>query len=281
MKRTPLYERYSTYPGVKLIDFGGWELPVQFASGILSEHEAVRTKAGLFDVSHMGECMVSGESADAYLDYLCTNSISDMAVGQCRYTLMCYPNGTVVDDRALAGACDIFRQRDPPEVGCGGSSSRSCGGYGCAVRACAPVDDLGLVEGEAVIVGGVQAGHLAHSAVDVDEPLTGAADEVVVVVPDAALVAGGGAGGLDAPDDPLVDEDTERVVHGLPGDGAEFAANGLGHTVGGDVRGVADGTEDREPLCGDLQAAAAQHAPEVLTHDVTLTRDVDIVQNWT
>ena len=98
MKRTPLYERYSTYADVKLIDFGGWELPVQFATGILAEHEAVRTKAGLFDVSHMGECLVSGEHADAYLDYLCTNSISDMTVGQCRYTLMCYPNGTVVDD---------------------------------------------------------------------------------------------------------------------------------------------------------------------------------------
>lgn len=98
MKRTPLYACYSTYPDVKLIDFGGWELPVQFQSGILAEHEAVRTKAGLFDVSHMGECLISGEHADAYLDYLCTNSISDMAVGQCRYTLMCYPNGTVVDD---------------------------------------------------------------------------------------------------------------------------------------------------------------------------------------
>lgn len=98
MKRTPLYERYSTYSDVKLIDFGGWELPVQFATGILAEHEAVRTKAGLFDVSHMGECLVSGDDADSYLDYLCTNSISDMTVGQCRYTLMCYPNGTVVDD---------------------------------------------------------------------------------------------------------------------------------------------------------------------------------------
>lgn len=98
MKRTPLYERYSTYPGVKLIDFGDWELPVQFETGILGEHEAVRTKAGLFDVSHMGECLVSGEEADRYLDYLCTNSIADMQVGQCRYTMMCYPNGTVVDD---------------------------------------------------------------------------------------------------------------------------------------------------------------------------------------
>ncbi len=89
MKRTPLYERYATDPEVKLMDFGGGELPVQFSTGILSEHEAVRTRSGLFDVSHMGECLVSGEDASAYLDYLCTNSITDMSVGQCRYTLMC------------------------------------------------------------------------------------------------------------------------------------------------------------------------------------------------
>ena len=98
MKRTALYPCYESYPGVKLVDFGGWHLPLHFADGITAEHEAVRTRAGLFDVSHMGECMVSGESAAEYLDYLCTNSISDMTIGQCRYTLMCYPNGTVVDD---------------------------------------------------------------------------------------------------------------------------------------------------------------------------------------
>lgn len=108
MKRTPLFERYSTYEGVKLIDFGGWELPVQFKTGILTEHEAVRTKAGLFDVSHMGECLVIGEGAAEYLDWLCTNSISDMEVGTCRYTMMCYPNGTVVDDLIIYRRSDIY-----------------------------------------------------------------------------------------------------------------------------------------------------------------------------
>ncbi|WP_320127891.1 glycine cleavage system aminomethyltransferase GcvT [uncultured Sphaerochaeta sp.] len=98
MKRTPLYPVYSTYEQVKLIDFGGWELPVNFAGGILSEHEAVRKRVGLFDVSHMGECMVIGENATQYLDYLCTNTISTLVPGQIQYTMMCYPNGTVVDD---------------------------------------------------------------------------------------------------------------------------------------------------------------------------------------
>lgn len=98
MKRTPLYDVYHTYEGVKLIDFGGWELPVQFAGGILSEHEVVRTKVGLFDVSHMGECMVEGKHASQFLDYLCTNTISSLSPNQIQYTMMCYPNGTVVDD---------------------------------------------------------------------------------------------------------------------------------------------------------------------------------------
>ena len=61
MKRTPLYDTYRDYDGVKLVDFGGWELPLHFAAGISGEHIAVRTRAGLFDVSHMGECVISGE----------------------------------------------------------------------------------------------------------------------------------------------------------------------------------------------------------------------------
>ncbi len=98
MKRTPLYDVYSQYEGIKLVDFGGWELPVTYAKGISAEHEAVRTKVGLFDVSHMGECLVTGESATEFLDYLCTNTISKMNKGEIIYTMMCYPNGTVVDD---------------------------------------------------------------------------------------------------------------------------------------------------------------------------------------
>ncbi|NLK14199.1 MAG: glycine cleavage system aminomethyltransferase GcvT [Spirochaetales bacterium] len=96
MNRTPLFELYGEQ--TKLVDFGGWEMPLHFEGGILAEHEAVRTAVGLFDVSHMGECVVTGKEAGAYLDWLLTNRISDMEVGQCRYTMMCYPDGTVVDD---------------------------------------------------------------------------------------------------------------------------------------------------------------------------------------
>lgn len=96
LKRTPLFESYSQYGG-KTIDFGGWELPVQFSS-IKEEHEAVRTKAGLFDVSHMGEILVSGANSLEFLQNLLTNDISKIKDGQAQYTAMCYPDGGTVDD---------------------------------------------------------------------------------------------------------------------------------------------------------------------------------------
>ncbi|MBK5246125.1 MAG: glycine cleavage system aminomethyltransferase GcvT [Peptostreptococcaceae bacterium] len=96
MKRTPLYEKHLEYKG-KLIDFGGWELPVEYV-GIIPEHEAVRNSAGLFDVSHMGEVTVTGEDAEKYIQKMVTNDISNMDVMQIYYSPMCYPNGGVVDD---------------------------------------------------------------------------------------------------------------------------------------------------------------------------------------
>ncbi|WP_071460108.1 glycine cleavage system aminomethyltransferase GcvT [Bacillus massilinigeriensis] len=96
LKRTPLLDLYSEYGG-KTIDFGGWELPVQF-SGIKEEHHAVRNKAGLFDVSHMGEFEVKGAGSLAYLQKLMTNDVSRLKVGGAQYTAMCYENGGTVDD---------------------------------------------------------------------------------------------------------------------------------------------------------------------------------------
>lgn len=95
-QKTPLYEAHLRYGG-KVIDFAGWFLPVQY-SGILEEHRAVREKAGLFDVSHMGEVLVKGAGALAFLQKLVTNDLSGMVAGQIRYSPMCYPDGGVVDD---------------------------------------------------------------------------------------------------------------------------------------------------------------------------------------
>ena len=96
LKRTPLFAVYKEYGG-KTIDFGGWELPVQFSS-IKEEHEAVRTKAGLFDVSHMGEVEVKGKDSLHFLQKMLTNDISRINIGGAQYTAMCYENGGTVDD---------------------------------------------------------------------------------------------------------------------------------------------------------------------------------------
>jgi aminomethyltransferase len=96
LKRTPLFDVYKEYGG-KTIDFGGWELPVQFSS-IKEEHEAVRTKAGLFDVSHMGEVEVKGSDSLNYLQKMMTNDISKIKNGGAQYTAMCYETGGTVDD---------------------------------------------------------------------------------------------------------------------------------------------------------------------------------------
>lgn len=96
MKRTPLYEKHLEQNG-KIIDFGGWELPVEY-TGIKQEHNAVRNYAGLFDVSHMGEITVEGEDAEKYVQKIVTNDITTLTDYQICYTTMCYPDGGVVDD---------------------------------------------------------------------------------------------------------------------------------------------------------------------------------------
>ncbi|MDF2572548.1 MAG: gcvT 2, partial [Sporomusa sp.] len=95
-RQTPLFETHVKYGG-KIVEFGGWLLPVQYA-GIIDEHKAVREKAGLFDVSHMGEVLVEGKAALAFLQHLVTNDASRLTDTQVQYTPMCYPDGGSVDD---------------------------------------------------------------------------------------------------------------------------------------------------------------------------------------
>jgi glycine cleavage system T protein (aminomethyltransferase) len=96
MKRTPLFSAHQRLGG-KLIEFGGWEMPVQYTS-IMDEHLAVRQAAGLFDISHMGEVSVSGPTAEAFLNHTLTNDLRKLSVGQGQYTLMCNERGGVIDD---------------------------------------------------------------------------------------------------------------------------------------------------------------------------------------
>lgn len=96
LKRTPLFETHKNL-GARLVEFGGWEMPVQYTS-ILDEHHAVRNAAGIFDISHMGEVTVSGPSALIFLNQVLTNDLNKLTPGLGQYTLMCNERGGVIDD---------------------------------------------------------------------------------------------------------------------------------------------------------------------------------------
>ncbi len=108
LKRTPLFA-FNQLHGARFVDFGGWEMPVQYRS-ILEEHRVVRQRAGLFDVSHMGEVEVTGPEAVRFLDHLVTNDVSKLFPGRVLYSTMCQPDGGVVDDLIIycRGAQDFL-----------------------------------------------------------------------------------------------------------------------------------------------------------------------------
>jgi aminomethyltransferase len=99
LKRTSLFEEHQKLGG-RLIDFGGWELPVQY-TGVLDEHRACRVSAGLFDVSHMGEVHVEGPGAEGFLNYLVSNNVAKLQDLQAQYTVMCNEQGGLVDDLVI------------------------------------------------------------------------------------------------------------------------------------------------------------------------------------
>jgi aminomethyltransferase len=97
LKRTPLYDEHVALGG-KLVPFAGFEMPVQYPTGITAEHRAVRSAAGLFDVSHMGEFVLRGPDALDLLQHVAVNDASKIEVGQAQYSAMCLDSGGVIDD---------------------------------------------------------------------------------------------------------------------------------------------------------------------------------------
>jgi aminomethyltransferase len=96
LRRTPLYERHAAL-GARLVPFAGWEMPVQYTS-IIDEHRAVRTSAGVFDVSHMGQLQLAGDGAHDYLQGRLSNDLDRVDPGQAQYTLLTNEGGGIVDD---------------------------------------------------------------------------------------------------------------------------------------------------------------------------------------
>jgi aminomethyltransferase len=97
LKKTPLNEAHRKLGG-RMIDFGGWDMPVQYPAGTIEEHMAVRSSAGLFDVSHMGEIEIRGPQALALVQMVTSNDAAKLSEGQIQYSALTYPEGTFVDD---------------------------------------------------------------------------------------------------------------------------------------------------------------------------------------
>src|SRR4051812_12843887 len=104
-KRTPLWELHKQL-GARLIDFGGWDLPVAYPAGTIKEHKAVREAVGLFDVSHMGEAILRGPRVREAIELLTSNAVASAPAGKAVYTLLCRPSGGVVDD------CIFYKRSD-------------------------------------------------------------------------------------------------------------------------------------------------------------------------
>jgi aminomethyltransferase len=105
LRRTALFEAHRAL-GAKLVPFAGWEMPVQYPSGILAEHHTVRTAAGIFDVSHMGEFEISGPDRNAFVNRVTCNDVGALEPGQVQYSGILTPEGTFVDD------CTVYRFED-------------------------------------------------------------------------------------------------------------------------------------------------------------------------
>lgn len=102
-KRTPLYDTHKQL-GARIVEFAGWDMPVQYKAGIIKEHKCVRSAAGMFDVSHMGEVFIRGQGAEAAIQRLVTNDVTRLEDSAAQYTVMCYESGGIVDD------CIVYRR---------------------------------------------------------------------------------------------------------------------------------------------------------------------------
>lgn len=106
MKKTSLYEKHVEL-NAKIVPFAGFEMPLQY-EGVIKEHLAVRSTAGVFDVSHMGEFIVRGKNSEKFLNYVTINDVSKIEIGQAQYSAMCYENGGIIDDLLIYRYSDYY-----------------------------------------------------------------------------------------------------------------------------------------------------------------------------
>src|ERR1043165_988971 len=105
LKRTPFYDKHVAL-GAKIVPFAGSEMPVNYPAGLIAEHKAVRERCGLFDVSHMGEFIIRGQRAVDFVNYVTTNDVAALIIGQVHYSTILNERGTIEDD------CLVYRVPD-------------------------------------------------------------------------------------------------------------------------------------------------------------------------
>jgi aminomethyltransferase len=218
LKRTPLYDLHREL-GAKLIDFGGWEMPVQY-TGILEEHRAVRERVGIFDVSHMGEFDVSGPEAEAYLQSLTPNDVGKLADGRIQYSAFLTEQGTFIDDllvyrRAPESFLLVVNAGNTPKDFAWASSHLTAGN---GVRLANRSDDYALLA-----VQGPKAGALVERlAADrvTDLPYYGFQSTTVLDVP--SLVSRTGYTGEDGFEIYLAPDGAPGVMRGLLESGSDL-----------------------------------------------------------
>jgi len=215
-KRTPLYELHREL-GAKLIDFGGWEMPVQYA-GILEEHKAVRERVGVFDVSHMGEFEVTGSDATRYLQRLTPNDVDKLGDGHAHYSALLTEKGTFVDDllvyrRAANDYMLVVNAGNTPKD-FAWASSRAEGDVGVANK----TDETALLA-----VQGPRAGALVDRiAAERVTDLPYYAFKMTRVFGEPALVSRTGYTGEDGFEIYLASASAEKVMRGLLEEGRAF-----------------------------------------------------------
>ena len=106
-KKTPLFNLHQTH-GAKFVEFAGYQMPIQYKDGIIQEHKFTRSNSGIFDVSHMGEFLISGEGAEEFLQLITINDVGKLKIREAQYSAMCYPDGGIVDDLILYRKSDGY-----------------------------------------------------------------------------------------------------------------------------------------------------------------------------
>jgi aminomethyltransferase len=244
LRRTPLHDRHAA-AGARLVPFAGWEMPVQY-EGIRQEHLAVRTGAGIFDVSHMGEVETSGPDAERFLQRILSNDVSKIPVGGAQYSVLCREDGGVLDD--------LFTYRLEPDRYLTVTNASNHGRDHDWIAGHAEGFDVTVADAAAdyamLALQGPDARAVLAEHLDGEAPARMRVARAKVAGADA-LVAGTGYTGEDGVELLVAPDDAERVWDALTGSGA--VPVGLGardtlrlevcfHLYGNDL------SEDRNPI---------------------------------